>query len=145
MSISLMLILILILLIKTFDKISFKNFLLINDMIQLKFTQMIILTSRKTKNIVKITKYHFLKMSFIFDVFFDINLMIRHSRFTKYIVSSIFFYSLLIISLSLIKIIVIFVTRIINAILESSIKMTFLKSSITKLKTILLMLLTLFL
>ena len=62
---------------KSFNKISFKNFLLINDMIHLEFTYIITLISHKTKNIIKITKCHFLKTNFIFDVFFDIDLMIR--------------------------------------------------------------------
>ena len=130
-SIFLILILILILLIKTFNKFFFKFFLLISDMIYFKFTYMMILTSRKTKNIIKITKCHFLKASLIFDVFFDINLMIKHSKFMKYIIFSISFYSLLIISLSLTKIIIIFVMKMINAILV--------------LKTILLIFLILFL
>ena len=140
-----MLILILILLIKTFNKISFKNFLSINDMMHSEFTHMMTLIFRKIKNIIKITKYHFLKMSLIFDIFFDINSMIKHSKFTKYIVFSIFFCSLLTISLLLTKIIVIFIMKIINVVFELSIKMTFLKSSIMRLKTILLMFLILFL
>ena len=126
-----MLMLILILLIKTFNKISFKNFLLINDIMYFEFTHMMILISRKIKNIIKITKCHFLKTNFVFDIFFDIDLMIKHSKFTKYIVSSIFFCLLLMISLLLTKIIIIFVTKMINAIFI--------------LKTILLMFLTFFL
>ena len=116
MLISLMLILILILLIKTFDKFFLKNFLSINDIMYFKFTHMMILTPRKAKNIIKITKCHFLKTSFIFDIFFNINSIIKHSKFMKYIVSSISFCSLLTISLLLIKIIIIFIMRMINAI-----------------------------
>ena len=116
MSIFLILIFILILLIKTFDKILFKNFLLISDMMHFEFIYMMTLVSRKAKNIIKITKCHFLKTSLIFDVFFDINLMIKHSKFMEYVIFSIFFCSLLIISLLLIKIIIIFVAEMINAV-----------------------------
>ena len=116
MSIFLILILILIFLIKTFNKISFKNFLLINDIMHFEFTYIMILTSRKTKNIIKITKCHFPKTSFIFDVFFDINSIIKHSKFMKYVIFLIFFYLSLIISLLLMRIIITFVTKIINAI-----------------------------
>ena len=140
-----MLILILIFLIKTFNKKIFKNFLSINDIMHFKFTQIMILILRKAKNIIKITKCYFLKTSLIFDVFSDINSIIKYSKFTKYVVFSISSYSSLTISLLLTKIIIIFITRITNAIFESSIKMTFLKSSITKLKTILLIFLILFL
>ena len=111
-----MLIFILIFLIKIFNKISFKNFLLISDMMYFKFTHIITLISRKTKNIIKIMKCYFLKTNLIFDVFFNIDLMIKYSRFTKYIIFSIFFYLLLTISLSLIKIIIVFVTKIISVI-----------------------------
>ena len=111
-----MLILILIFLIKTFDKIFFKNFLLINDMMYFEFTHIMILTFHKIKNIIKITKCYFLKTSFVFDIFFDIDSIIKHLKFIKYVIFSIFFYSLLTTLLLLIKIIIIFIMRIINAI-----------------------------
>ena len=72
-----MLIFILIFLISTYNKISFKNFLLINDIVHFEFIYIMTLTFNKIKNIVKITKYHFLKISFIFNTFFDIDLMIK--------------------------------------------------------------------
>ena len=73
----LILIFILIFLISIYNKISFKNFLLISDIMYLEFIYMMTLALSKAKNIIKITKCHFLKISFIFDVFFDIDSIIK--------------------------------------------------------------------
>ena len=118
-----MLIFILIFLILIFNKNSFKKILLINDIIHFEFIYIMIFIFNKIKNIVKITKCYFLKIDFVFDIFFDINLMIKQSRFTKYVASSIFFCSLIIILLLLTKIIVKFVIMIINVILKLSLKL----------------------
>ena len=75
--ISLILMFILTFLISTFDKISFKNFLFISDMIHFEFIYIMIFSVNKIKNIIKIIKCHFLKASFIFNVFFDIDSMIK--------------------------------------------------------------------
>ena len=72
-----MLILILIFLILIFDKISFKKILSINDIMHFEFTHIMTLFVNKIKNIIKIIKCHFLKASFIFDAFFEINSMIK--------------------------------------------------------------------
>ena len=72
-----MLIFTLIFLILIYNKISFKILLLINNIIYFKFIYMMIFIFNKIKNIIKITKYHFLKINFIFDIFFDIDLMIK--------------------------------------------------------------------
>ena len=77
MSISLILIFILILLIKIFNKFFFKNFLLISDIMHFEFMYIMTLIFRKIKNIIKITKCYFLKTNFIFNVFFDIDSMIK--------------------------------------------------------------------
>ena len=76
-SIFLMLILILIFLILIFDKISFKKFLSINDIMYFEFTHIMTLFVNKIKNIIKITKCYFLKTSFVFDVFSEINSIIK--------------------------------------------------------------------
>ena len=124
--ISLMIIFILIFLISIFDKIFFKNFLSINDMMHSEFTHIITLFVNKIKNIIKITKCHFLKASSIFDVFSETNSIIRQLEFTKYVVSSIFFCSLMLCSFSLIKIIIKLIIIIINAFWESMIRLIFL-------------------
>ena len=113
-SISLMLILILIFLISTLEKISFKFFLLINDMMYFGFIYIMIFSVNKIKNIIKITKYHCLKASLIFDVFFDIYSMITQSKLTKYVIFSIFFCSFMSSSFSLIKIIIKLIITMIN-------------------------------
>ena len=41
-----------------------------------EFTYMMTLFINKAKNIIKITKCHFLKTSFVFDVFFETDSMI---------------------------------------------------------------------
>ena len=76
-SISLMLIFILIFLILTYNKKKFNFFLLINDIMHFEFIYIMILVFSKIKNIIKIMKYHFLNINFIFDIFFDIDLMIK--------------------------------------------------------------------
>ena len=75
-------------------------------MMHFEFTHMITLFVNKIKNIIKIIKCHFLKTSFIFDVFFEINSIIEQLRFTKYVVSSTFFCSLILCSFSLIRVII---------------------------------------
>ena len=77
MLIFLILIFILIFLILIYNKISFKNFLLINDIVHFEFIYIIILAFNKIKNIIKIIKRYFLKINFIFDAFFDINSIIK--------------------------------------------------------------------
>ena len=109
-----MLILILIFLILIFNKISFKKKLSISDIMHSKFIYMITLSVSKIKNIIKIIKCYFLKASSIFDVFFEINSMIKQSGFTKYVVSSIFFCSLMLYLFSLIKVIVKLMIIVIN-------------------------------
>ena len=52
---------------------------------------MIIFFVNKTKNIIKVTKCHFLKTSFVFGVFFEIDSIIRQLEFTKYVVFFNFF------------------------------------------------------
>ena len=145
MSISLILIFILIFLISTYNKISFKKFLSISDIMHFEFIYIIILVFNKIKNIIKIAKCYFLKINLIFDIFFDIDLIIKQSKFIKYIVFSIFFYSA--ISLLLIKVIVKFVITIANALSKSSLKLKiiFLNLSSAESKTILLIFLILFL
>ena len=80
-----------------------------------EFTHMMTLSVNKTKNIIKIIKCHFLKTSFVFDVFFEINSMIKQLEFTKYVVFSIFFCSLILCSFSLIKIIIKLIIIVANA------------------------------
>ena len=84
-------------------------------MMHFEFIYMITLFVNKIKNIVKITKCHFLKTNSIFDVFSEINSMIKQSRFTKYVVFSIFFYSLMLCLFSLIKIIIKSIIIVISA------------------------------
>ena len=75
--IPLILIFILIFLILIYNKKNFKFLLLINDIMHFKFIYIIIFAFSKAKNIIKITKCHFLKINLIFDVFFDINSIIK--------------------------------------------------------------------
>ena len=110
-----MLIFILIFLISIFDKISFKKILSISDMMHFEFTYMIILSVNKAKNIIKIIKCYFLKTSSVFGVFFEINSMIKQSKFTKYVVFSIFFCSLMLCSFSLTRVIVKLIIIVTNA------------------------------
>ena len=114
-SISLMLIPILIFLILIFDKISFKNFLSISDIMYSEFIYMMTFSVSKAKNIIKIIKCHFLKASFIFDVFSETNSMIKQSEFMKYVVSSIFFCLLILCSFSLIRVIIKLIIIVTNA------------------------------
>ena len=76
-SISLILIFTLIFLISIYNKKKIKFFLLINNIIYFEFIYIMTFAFNKVKNIIKITKYHFLKINFIFDVFFDIDLIIK--------------------------------------------------------------------